>query len=613
MFPRALSIITLLLGAVLLFAIAAFKIVDSDFWWHIKAGEVFFSSGWITTDPFAYTREGLPYIATHEWLAQIILHGIFSLFGPVGIAMLRWISMLAIGGLMLSLDRRHVWPNVFLIVAGFIVARQGLIERPQLFTNVLFGLSVVASLNLLDASDDRRAWIRWGIALIIAQMFWVNLHGGAAFLALIVPAAVIVQMLRERRSMERLAYPILLGIGLLIAMLISPNHIHNITYVWLLFTDQTAAFIKEWSPHPWPHYLSSFGAFWIVALASLITTREKIPGSLVVLLAPGILSRTGSRHEILFVIAAIAVTVYQLSKNGAWQEFLERRLMRPWQAIIITVACIALLIAIDMPYRSFLRQTNRQGFGTEELGKGAYEFIVANNVQGPMFNTYSLGGYLLYRGHPDRKVFIDGRNVDYGYDFLRDALDARYDKVVFDELALEHGFSHAIIEYTAGDSGETPMDFDFLNDHPDWSLVYIDDAVAIYLKRSSENETLIAQREYRLLTPKNMVRQSAVQLLSDATRTELTRELLQAAKDTEDGISAMVQLSLLQSSIGEAQAAFGLAQEAIKRKPGRYEPYLAASIALKTGGRAEEAERMYEEAAKRARGMGVELRSGFSE
>jgi hypothetical protein len=40
---------------------------------------------------------------------------------------------------------------------------------------------------------------------------------------------------------------------------------------------------------------------------------------------------------------------------------------------------------------------------------GAADFLLAHDVRGPMFNTYELGGYLMWRLWPKERVFIDGR------------------------------------------------------------------------------------------------------------------------------------------------------------------------------------------------------------
>lgn len=604
---RALTIITVLAAAAFLFWVCFFKVQDSDFWWHVKAGELYLTQGWITLDPFAYTREGLPYVATHEWLGQVVFALLFQTFGAAGIIALRFASLLAIAGLILSLDWKRLWPNAVLIMGAAIVMRQGLIERPQLITNVFFALSIVAGLNLLDA-DDQRVRLRWGIVLVIAQILWVNIHGGAAFLALIVPAALFVQTLIDRRVIDAFKYPVILGALLLAAMLVSPNGLSNLTYVWLLFTDQTAEFIEEWSPHSWNQYVSQFGLLVLVSIAALIWTRRRFAGACVLLLAPLILSRTGSRHEVLFVIAALAATVYQLKWNDWWQERLDTKLERPLIPVIATVCAIALILLVDMPYRSFIDRSDLRGVGTVEKGKGAYEFLERTDVSGEIFNTYSLGGYLLYRGSPKRTVFIDGRNVDYGYAFMKAALDARTNKTVFDELQQEYGFTIAVIEYAANSEPDAALDFTYLESHPDWALVHIDDHVAVYVLRTPEHEPLIAEKQYRVLTPTSFFHQTVLETLQSSDVPQLTKELVQSAESSSDDIRALVLLSMLQTSLGHPDQGFAFAQEALKRKAGRYEPYLAGAVALKAAGQEADADGWYADALARARHAGVTLR-----
>jgi hypothetical protein len=64
---RILSAVVIFTALAFTVWICAFKIMDRDFWWHSKAGEILVREHrWITTEPFAYTREGKPYLATHE-------------------------------------------------------------------------------------------------------------------------------------------------------------------------------------------------------------------------------------------------------------------------------------------------------------------------------------------------------------------------------------------------------------------------------------------------------------------------------------------------------------------------------------------------------------------
>lgn len=43
--------------------------------------------------------------------------------------------------------------------------------------------------------------------------------------------------------------------------------------------------------------------------------------------------------------------------------------------------------------------------------EAAVKFIKSHNLKGELFNSYMIGGYLIWRLYPDMKVFIDGRGL----------------------------------------------------------------------------------------------------------------------------------------------------------------------------------------------------------
>jgi hypothetical protein len=68
-FRRLILIVTLLL----VFIMAARTAMDSDMWWHLRAGEI----SWTTMKPvlegvFSYTRPG-QYWLNHSWLSEVIM------------------------------------------------------------------------------------------------------------------------------------------------------------------------------------------------------------------------------------------------------------------------------------------------------------------------------------------------------------------------------------------------------------------------------------------------------------------------------------------------------------------------------------------------------------
>jgi hypothetical protein len=59
----------------ILIYICTFKIIDSDFFWAVKAGQLMWNAhALIHTEPFSYVLAGKPYVALHELLAQNIFY-----------------------------------------------------------------------------------------------------------------------------------------------------------------------------------------------------------------------------------------------------------------------------------------------------------------------------------------------------------------------------------------------------------------------------------------------------------------------------------------------------------------------------------------------------------
>ena len=91
----------------------------------------------------------------------------------------------------------------------------------------------------------------------------------------------------------------------------------------------------------------------------------------------------------------------------------------------------------------------------------------------------NIGGYLIYRGYPDRKVFVDGRNVDYGMDFLTRTYAAGVNPDRWKELAERYHVDYALVDYDAIQEKDRLPYSVILDRNADWPLVYIDDWVAI--------------------------------------------------------------------------------------------------------------------------------------
>ena len=55
-------------------------VLETDYFWHIKAGEYMFNNGILTHDIFSWFMYG-KYWMSHEWLFEIILYSFKLVFG----------------------------------------------------------------------------------------------------------------------------------------------------------------------------------------------------------------------------------------------------------------------------------------------------------------------------------------------------------------------------------------------------------------------------------------------------------------------------------------------------------------------------------------------------
>jgi len=485
-FPAACAVLTVYL--------CTFAVGNTDFWWHIKAGQLFRTTGWITLDPFAYTREGQAYLANHEWLAQVILSFIYDAFGPTGIVILRMVIVLLTFGVVTLLDRSHIWRNSALALLAAILARPALTDRPQLFTFLLFSIVVCLCLTYFDAKKSDRNRILFFLPILF--VLWSNLHGAAGIVGIAVFGALGLQRIVDGAEKKEILLLLLSGALCTLALIITPSGIGNVLYTVQLMGDKTTDLIAEWQGAAWPAYIKHVGLFWILAIVSLWKGRRHVVFSMMVLLGIGYLSKSAQRHEVLFLIAALAISIVQL-RSLSLEAFSRRSNM-----IISVVALLLLTFCTVVQSYRFTMQNHTFGFGEFTPLKNASAFITEEGITGNMFNNYNAGGELLFRGH---KVFLDGRNLDYGYDYISRAVDAGIDQSVWSRMAQEYSFTHAVIYY-ALEARNNPIPYiDILQKDPNWGLVYLDDWTAVYAKGHSDTFTQITPKMlYTLRMPESI-------------------------------------------------------------------------------------------------------------
>src|ERR1700689_4038769 len=86
-FQRVCSFPVMLAGLLIVLAVLSVRsrFDDPDMWWHLKTGEIIWTTHTIpTTDLFSYTTNHYAYVP-HEWLAQLLIYGAYRFAGYPGL------------------------------------------------------------------------------------------------------------------------------------------------------------------------------------------------------------------------------------------------------------------------------------------------------------------------------------------------------------------------------------------------------------------------------------------------------------------------------------------------------------------------------------------------
>ena len=164
---------------------------DPDMWWHLKMGQVIWTTHAIpTTDIFSFTTNHHAYVA-HEWLSQLLIYAAFRFGGYPGLML--WLcffasTLLIAGYCLCSLYSRNAKVAFAGALTIWLFATSGFAIRPQMIGYLL----LIVELLLIHLGRTRNP--RWFLALPPLFAIWVNCHG-SFFLGIIVAAAFLFSSL----------------------------------------------------------------------------------------------------------------------------------------------------------------------------------------------------------------------------------------------------------------------------------------------------------------------------------------------------------------------------------------------------------------------------------
>jgi len=417
-----------------LFAMAMRPSLDSDTWWHLRAGEWILETRAVPqTDPFSYTRQGADW-GYPGWLVEAPMALIYRYLGAGGLNL--WTALMTTLAFMFVWRRLSggVFLRAFVVILAAAAAGIYSAARPYLVTFLLTAIFLwVLEGYRWDRPDalkaQRRLWL-----LPVLMIVWANSHGGfiTGFILLgVYGLSGLKDLLLSRAALRESKFLRLVWIGglMILAVCVNPSGPVMLLYPFnTLSIGALGQYIQEWQP-PDFHSAQAQPFVWLLLalIGSLGISRRRIALS-DFLLAAGFayLSFSAARNIALFALAAPLVitrhaapvmeSLARITGLRSGSAIPNRRMQRLNWAILGLIV-FAVLIKTATAFSAEANQTEIR----KTMPVEAVDFIRSTRPPGRLFNSYNWGGYLLWE-LPEYPVFIDGRTDLYDDELVEEWL-----------------------------------------------------------------------------------------------------------------------------------------------------------------------------------------------
>lgn len=475
--------VTLALAIALAAVLLSFRgVYEPDLWWHLAHGREDARGDLVRANLFSFLY---PEYRQHftSWLYETTAFAAWTLVGGLGIQTLHALLLAAAFTLVYRACRIRgpASAAAAVLFVGFFVIEPRAIPRPHVVS--LVGLAACA-LIVERAMLQRSA--RPLILLVPITALWANFHVEVVFGVAFLSMAALAELMRPSalpRAEAWRAVAIAIACGL--ATLATP-------YGWGI-----AAYFYENTGLPRmlniaeirPPYLPEYRAFFTYVLAAgvLLVAQPR---------------RFQLREAAVFVVfAALGLRYLRLTPLVffATAPMLTSRLALQLQrgldprALLLT-ALIVGLAASRVPPRilaTSLRIGDEAVRPPAFFSEAAIAFARAEGLEGPVFNSFNLGGYLAWALYPHVQIFQDTRLQAYPPGHFQTIINASRSQADWDTLM--SGVDWAVLSLARpgelSGTGRFPRQ--------EWATVFWDEAIAIVVRRTGRFSDVASRREYR--------------------------------------------------------------------------------------------------------------------
>ncbi len=469
------------------------NLVNTDLGRHLKNGEAVLSGQTevLSQNFYSYTYPKYEFI-NHHWGSGIIFFLVHNLFGFKGLHIFYIFLFLLSFFFVFDLTRRLInFYPAFFSALFFIPLISSRIEiRPEIFSYLFISIFLWIVFNYYKNNISSR----WLIILPFLALFWVNLHIYFVFGLFIILVFIFNDLIFKKITKKTVKLSKIAGFTLL-AFLANPNFLKGLIYPFKIKTNYGYQIFENQSI--W--FLDSLGVgnttlltyFKILSLIFIIGfvfyLFQKRKENVVLIFISFIffaLAWFMMRNIALFALAALPA--FGLSYTSVFKKIkLDKLGMYLSRFFCVLVLVIMFIISGYPNYSTSL------ALGVPEENSTAVRFFKNNNIQGPIFNNYDIGSFLIYYLFPEEKVFVDNRPEAYPEDFFQNIYRPLQENELFwKNESQERGFNVIFFAY----HDFTPWAQEFLINRvkdSEWIPVFADKYSIIFLKDNIKNKEII--------------------------------------------------------------------------------------------------------------------------
>ncbi len=459
----------------------------------------------LSTNFYSYTMPEQPFV-NHHWLSGVLFYGLYALFGFSGLS----VFYLLFGVLTLAIFFKLAAEKAGVVFTSFVsilltpLSASRTEVRPEILT--YFFTAVFFYVLYKFGAEPQKKWV-WVLPFLM--LLWINLHIGFVFGFLLLGAFFLENfikgfVLKQSEQIKKTRTLFFVGLVSFLAAVLNPHFLKGVLYPlnifknygYLIVENQSIKFLENLNITAGQNFLLFKIAAGTVFLSFVLVYAVKRKFALalfLVTLVAGVLAYKGIRHFPSFAFFAsfcLSVNLAEFykamkQKTGAF-SFID--------AAVMPVLVFILAVSLNSGLNFLKQKASLLGLGVLPGSLASAEFFKSQNLEGPVFNDYDIGGYLVY-AVPKEKVFVDNRPEAYTVDFFENVYKPmQTNEEKWQEALKKYNFNAIFFSHRDYTSWAQSFLISRVQD-PTWAPVFVDGYNIIFLKRTEENKLLIEKFE----------------------------------------------------------------------------------------------------------------------